>query len=187
MSIPVKTYTNKPQGRDDSTRCLRQAMCMWMELPPEDHYPAYAIKAGPGCGKSALAIRVLRQMCLGYFFDLRLLLLVSFLHYMSWFTRFDLSRNRNGASSHKQPHAATRRHLPRSHLQPHAATCSHSQTLTLEPLAATCSQLRQLADWQFEQVAAEVAASGCLSGGCRRLQVTAFSKTKMKHVCSLSG
>ena len=49
--------------------------------------------------------------------------------------------------SHLQPLAATRRHLPRSHLQ-HAATCSH---------------LRQLADWQFEQVAAEVAASGCLS------------------------
>jgi hypothetical protein len=52
------------------------------------------------------------------------------------------------ASSHAQPLAATRRHLPRSHLQPHAATCSH---------------LRQLADWQFEQVAADVGASGCLS------------------------
>jgi hypothetical protein len=63
-SIPVRTYTNKPQERDDLTWCLQQAMGMGMELPPEDHYRAYAIAGG----KSALAIRVLRQMCLGYFF-----------------------------------------------------------------------------------------------------------------------
>ena len=76
--------------------------------------------------------------------------------------------------SHKQPQAAPSSHLQPlattcSHLrkQPRAATCSHSQTLAPEPLAATLaatrSHLRQLADWQFEQVAAEVAASGCLS------------------------
>ena len=75
-----------------------------------------------------------------------------------------------------------------SHLQPlvQAATCSHL-------LPSGC-----LSKWL--QVAAKGLPSGCLSkwlpeqvaakwlpSGCKWLQVAAFSKIKMMHVCSLSG
>jgi hypothetical protein len=52
-------------------------------------------------------------------------------------------------------------------LQPLAATCSHSQTLA----PRGCSNRLQVA----------------ARTGCKWLQVVAFSKIKMMHVCSLSA
>ena len=53
-----------------------------------------------------------------------------------------------------------------SHKPPQAATCSH-----LQPLAAICSLQPLVASW---------------ASGCKCLQMIAFSKIKMMHVCSLS-